>query len=66
MATDISLNGPLFCLWVKGQLMVILSGTKTAYWVCINHNPNDTKYNTVIILQKSTKATVSHNQSNGG
>ena len=42
MATEVSLNDPLFRLWDKGQLVVILSRTKSAKHTIFVGNKADT------------------------
>ena len=55
MATEISLNDPLFRLWDKGQLVVILSRTKTAKDTIFVGNKADTIEALKSILTKKTQ-----------
>ena len=55
MATEVSLNDPLFRLWDKGQLVVILSRTKTAKDTIFVGNKADTIDALKSILIKRTQ-----------
>ena len=54
MATEVSLNDPLFRLWDKGQLVVILSRTKTAMHTIFVGNKANTIDALKSILTKRT------------